>query len=73
MDTKGLGSVPSDEPYIIAFNASSSKVYLTNSFSDHVNILNLDFTYCSKFGKAGSGKGQFNGVCGVIKLFDPCF
>ena len=65
VDTNCLGSVPSDEPYGIAFNA---KVYLTNGLlysNCHIEVLNSDLTYCSVFGKDGSGKGQFDGAYDV--------
>lgn len=46
-------------PSGIAVNSINKKIYVTDHLNCRVVVLNFDLTYCSSFGKKGSGKGQF--------------
>ena len=48
-----------DHPMEVAFNTVNKKVYVADRLNDRVQVLNSDLTFFNKFGKKGSGKGQF--------------
>ena len=57
--TQGEGSLQFDDPRYISFNA-------TNNVTDdenRVRVLNSDLTFSNTFGRKGSGRGQFDGMC----------
>jgi DNA-binding beta-propeller fold protein YncE len=53
------------QPTGITFNATNSKVYVIDTGSDCVKVLNSDLTFSSSFGGRGSGRGQFNHPCDI--------
>ena len=57
--TEGSGPLQFSSPRGIAVHPHSNKVYVTESDSTRVQILNEDLTFCSTFGSSGSGNGQF--------------
>ena len=63
--TKGSGPLQFDYPTDIAFNTSNNKVYVAGNWNCRVQVLNSDLTFFSKFGKEGSGKGQFVNLSGI--------
>jgi DNA-binding beta-propeller fold protein YncE len=52
-------------PTGIAFNASNNKIYVGDTFNDRLQVLTIDLTSSTSFGKLGSGKGQFIRPCGI--------
>ena len=62
---KGKGPLQFDCPTDIVLNAANKKVYVADSRNDRVQVLNSDLTFSTSFGKHGSGKGQFDYLCGI--------
>ena len=62
---KGNGPLQFNRPMEIAFNTVNKKVYVVDGSNDRVQILNSDLIFSRKFGKKGSGKGQFEGPHGI--------
>ena len=54
---KGSEPLQFNDPIGITFNASNSKLYVTENH--RIQVLNSDLTFSSTFGEKGSGKGQF--------------
>ena len=60
--TKGSGPLQFTKPSDIAI---SDKVYVADSGTDCVQVLNPDLTFSHIFGKKGSGKGHFQSPRGI--------
>ena len=61
----GVDNLGLKSPVGIAIHPHSKMVYVTDSYSDCVKILNPDLTFSSSFGSEGSRSGQFSSPCGV--------
>ena len=55
----GKGPLQFDYPSGIVFNSTNKKVYVTDSGNHDIQVLNSDFSFSGRFGKFGSGKGEF--------------
>ena len=62
---KGDRSLALGQPYGITVHPFNNKVYITERYSNCVQILNADLTPSSSFGSGGSGNGQFRFPWGV--------
>ena len=62
---KGNGPLQFNCPMEIAFNTVNKTVYVVDELNHRVQVLNSDLTVSNKFGKSGSGKGQFKEPGGV--------
>ena len=70
--TKGKGPLQFHQPKGIAFNAHNNKLYVTDSFTDCVQVLNSDLTFFTMFGEHGTGKGEFNRPTGIACDNENC-
>ena len=58
--SKGDGPGQFKSPCGMCVNSVNGKVYVVDNGAHCVHILNSDLTFSSKFGRGGSGDGQFN-------------
>ena len=57
--TKGSGPLQFNKVQFIAIDTSNNKVYIVDTFNNHIQVLNSDLTFSSTFGKYGKNKGEF--------------
>ena len=63
--TRGNQLLQFDAANGIAFNANNNKAYIVEAGNHRVQVLNSDLTFYSKFGREGSGEGQFKHPWGI--------
>ena len=63
--TFGNGPLQFRYPTGIVVNTVNSKIYMSDSSNNRIQVLNSDLTFSSSFGQRGSGEGQFDQPRGI--------
>ena len=57
--TKGSGPLRFNKVQDIAINTSNNKVYVVDTNTNHIQVLNSNLTFSNTFGECGRNKGEF--------------